>query len=379
MKIVHIGPHGLFTEGMTYQDNLLSEQNIKDGHDVYYITNCFLYTEGKPDRTHYGETRFRNGLRVIRLPGNMILGDKASLKIGYLRGLGDVLERIAPDILMYHGMYGFGLLEMSDYKAHHPTVKLYGDIHANSGNSGSSALSLWALHRIMNKALVQNSLSLFDRIFYIAAEEREFACKNWCIPKSRMESLPLGGTILSDTGYREARNIWRRRLGIAEGELLFFHSGKIDSLKRTDILIDAFSKTPNPNASLVIAGSIEEGQDAILSAAQKDDRIKCLNWADRDELLGYLCAADVYVQPGSVSATFQNALCCRCAGIAYPHLGYKELFGNAIWYAKDMSELVSLFERISNNQLDVLNKQKEVFEIAKRSLDYRQLARRLYE
>ncbi|MCQ4822974.1 hypothetical protein, partial [Eubacterium callanderi] len=47
MKIVHVGLTAYFTEGMSYQDNLLTEQNIKDRHEVIYITDCQQYLNGK--------------------------------------------------------------------------------------------------------------------------------------------------------------------------------------------------------------------------------------------------------------------------------------------------------------------------------------------
>ena len=47
MNILHIGLLSHFTEGMFYQDNVLSDMNAKDGNNVTFITDTNCYIEGK--------------------------------------------------------------------------------------------------------------------------------------------------------------------------------------------------------------------------------------------------------------------------------------------------------------------------------------------
>lgn len=358
---------------------MLSEQNILDGHDVYYITNCFRYINGKKTPTKYGEHTLDNGLHIIRLPGSAVLGNEASLKFGYVKNLPDVLNKLEPDIIMYHGMYGLGLITVASYKRNHQEVKLLGDIHARAENSAKNWISLHLLHRLLNRTIIKKTLSAFDSIFYIATQECEFACSNWSIPKNRMALLPLGGTILPDLDYFSLRQAWRARLGLDEKTTYILHTGKLGPSKRTDVLLEAFSKCKCFDAVLSIVGSAENNEEQFIAATQNDQRIRYFGWASRDELMGHLCAADIYVQPGSVSATFQNALCCRCAGIANSNSGYEEIFGETIWYVNDEQELAHLFVSISENPSCVTEKRKKSFELAKSCLDYRELAKRLYE
>jgi hypothetical protein len=43
MKILHACLASHYTEGMSYQDNLLPDQNAHDGHDVTVISDCYVY------------------------------------------------------------------------------------------------------------------------------------------------------------------------------------------------------------------------------------------------------------------------------------------------------------------------------------------------
>lgn len=68
MKIARIGISCYYTPGMTYQDNLLTEQNIRDGHEVLYISNAAKFENGVIVETGYEDTMLDCNVRLIRLP-----------------------------------------------------------------------------------------------------------------------------------------------------------------------------------------------------------------------------------------------------------------------------------------------------------------------
>ena len=98
-----------------------------------------------------------------------------------------------------------------------------------------------------------------------------------------------------------------------------------------------------------------------------------------EELQEYLCACDLYCQPGDVSATMQNSICCDSAVLAYPYEGYvRELdYGNILW-VKTVEDITEVFRRLAKNagELDVLKENSH--RCARELLDYRMLAARLY-
>ena len=128
-----------------------------------------------------------------------------------------------------------------------------------------------------------------------------------------MEFYPLGGNIFPPEEYAEKRERRRVELGLAPDELLLVHSGKLDALKRTEELLRAFAAVPELKAKLAVIGSIPDDRKELLtSLMEQDSRVQFLGWKSGAELQEYLCACDLYCQPGSLSATMQNASATIC-------------------------------------------------------------------
>lgn len=47
MKIAYVSLASHYTDGLTYQDNMLAEQSVRDGHEVLVISNTSRYCEGR--------------------------------------------------------------------------------------------------------------------------------------------------------------------------------------------------------------------------------------------------------------------------------------------------------------------------------------------
>ena len=66
MRIAHVGLAAYYTDGMTYQDNQLAEQNARDGHQVLYISNAAKYVNGQMKLIFYIKKRsFFLGMNII--------------------------------------------------------------------------------------------------------------------------------------------------------------------------------------------------------------------------------------------------------------------------------------------------------------------------
>ena len=110
-----------------------------------------------------------------------------------------------------------------------------------------------------------------------------------------------------------------------------------------------------------------------------DPRVTYLGWKSGDDLQEYLCAADLYCQPGKVSAIMQNAVCCRCPVLLYPHSGYVKDYdyGNVLW-VKNEDDMIREFQKLAAGETDLAALQRNSERCAKELLDYRALAARLY-
>lgn len=381
MKIAHIGLASFFTNSMTYQDNYLTEQNVKDGHEVLYISNAAKYADGSIVKTGYEDTVLPWGLHLVRMPHEHILNGFVSDKVRKVRGLYALLEEFGPDVILSHGLGYWSVRDVIRYKKAHPSVKLYADTHTAYNNSGTNWLSLHILHKIYYKWLTQKALPYLEKYFYIGESEHVFSREVYGVPEDLMEYYPLGGVLPTQEEYAARRAARRKELGLTDADRLYVHSGKLDARKRTEELLRAFAAVEDNHAVLAIIGSIpEEMKPVLLPLIDADKRVKYLGWKTGAELQEYLCACDLYCQPGSVSATMQNAICCGCAVMAFPHLPYtKHLdWGNLLW-VKTQADVEAVFRTLAANasQLDTLKQNSR--RCAEELLDYRKLAARLYQ
>lgn len=381
MKIVHIAIASYYVEGMNYQENCLAQQNVEDRQETTVITTTFYWKDTEIVQGSACDCMVDNGVRLIRLPYRNPSKNFSHQKIRAVVGLYRTLEELAPDVIMCHGLQAWSVRDVIRYKKAHPAVKLYADTHADYNNSGTNWLSLHVLHRIFYRHLVRLVLPYLDRYFYVADECRQFSHEVYGIPNEKMEFYPLGGTLLSDGEYAAIRAKRRAELGLGENDRLYIHSGKLDALKRTDELLRAFSAVDDPHAVLAVIGSIPREREAVLlPLIAADKRIRYLGWKSGEELQEYLCAADLYCQPGSQSATMQNALCRYCPVMLYPHPSHTVDYdrGEVLW-VKTQADMEAVFRSLAADPAQLAPLRENAERLARELLDYRKLAARLYE
>ena len=240
---------------------------------------------------------------------------------------------------------------------------------------------MYFLHENIYRLFLKRSLDSVEKIFYIWGGTKQYISTNYGIPDDMLEFLPLGGRVPDRVGYLCNRNKVRKDLQLGDDIILFIHTGKLSSEKRTSEIINAFKSVDNDKFRLIILGSIPaEQEDELSSLINSDSRIQYLGWKTGSELQEYLCASDVYIQLGSASATMQNALCCGCPVLLNSCNGYYNEFmrGNGM-FVNDKEELMDALTLISENP-NVLETMKDAtWKIASELLDYKKIAARIYE
>ena len=380
LTIVHISLASSFTENMSYQENFLTNQNIKDGHKVVIISNASKFVDGKLVDVPEEDTILPNGLRLIRLKYSFFVSKTLSKKIKKVKGLYNLLLNIKPDIIFSHSTSYYSLLDCIKYKKNHKNIHFVADNHASKYNSGKNFWSDFFLHKGLYKFVTRKALKYLDAYYYIGIDEKRFAMTKYKVPDELLSFYPLGGYVANDEQYKLARNKTRELLGCSEETILFVHSGKMSEEKKTKQLIQSFSKVKDERFMLIIIGSFDEcEQEKVMELIKKDERIRFLGWKNSQELFDYLCAGDVYCQPGSVSATLQNSICCRCAIMSFPHDNYVlEINNNNFYWVREDDDITCFFEDVSNNNVDIEKMKNKSYELAKKVLNYEQLAQKLY-
>ena len=381
MRILHLCLSCFYIDGYNYQENVLPRIHKEDGHDVRIIASTETFTDNVSlNYVEPAEYVTEYGVPIKRIPYVKIGPKLATVKIRKYAGLYQEIVAFAPDVIMVHAMSFWSVLDVVRYKKEHPEVKFYADTHTAVYNSGRNWIAKNLLHKGLYRWVIQRALPYVDKYFYVGASEREFSREHYGVPLEMMEYYPLGGNIPEEKVYLQNRKTRRDDLAVADDEYLLLHSGKMDALKKTAELLRAFAAVPELRAKLAIIGSIPEDQkQIILPLIEADPRVTYLGWKQSPELLEYLCACDLYCQPGSVSATMQNSVCCYCPVMAYPHLPYTETldYGNIIW-VETQEDMADAFRNIASGKTDLAQLREGSERCARELLDYRALAARLY-
>jgi len=381
MKILHMMLSCFYIDNYNYQENLLPRMNKIDGNDVLIVASTETFVENM--RLGYlnpGEYYNNDGIRVVRVPYNWFPLNPIKHKIRSYKNIDKILEEFKPDIILFHGACAWELINVSRYKSKNSNVKLYIDSHEDFNNSANNILSKYILHKIFYKKIIQRTLPYIDKIFCVGYECFAFLKEMYDVPDNMMEFYPLGGIILDENIRNLKRQKIRASLNMTDSDLLLVHSGKMDKNKKTADIVDAFIGTKAKNLVLVIIGSMtEDVEHKLIPLIEKNPNLHYLGWKKSEELIDYLCASDLYVQPGGQSATMQNALCCGSAAALYPHESHKYLLGDSVFYIESIEDMKNLFEQIALDPEILEKKRSQSFELAKEKLDYKKLAARLYE
>ncbi len=380
MKIVHLCISGPFTDGMSYQENELVGQHVFLGHDVTVIASTEVFgPERQIISAEVGVSRLSCGATLYRLPYAWGLDGWLATKFRAHRGLYELLVAIQPDRIMFHGLTAWDLLTVAAYIRRNPKVVLFADSHEDWNNSARTILSKWLLHRWFYRPILRRCLPTIKKVLCVSLETIEFVRDFYGVPATKIEFFPLGGVLWGDDEYQATRAETRDTEGWSSEHRIFLQSGKIDRAKRLIETLQAFAKIDGSHLRLVIAGQVmPDVQEEARALIHADPRVRLLGWVDRNRLRALLCAADVYVQPGSQSATMQMALCCRRPVVLadFPsHYAFIDGNGLLVQTNEQLGIALVTLAELSDEKLTEMSRRSA--SLAARLLDYRQQALRV--
>lgn len=384
MRIVHICLNGPFTEGLTYQENLLTKYQSRMGNEIIVITTEYYWNaDGKLQKSEIHDSINQYDVRVIRLK---IKGDKEfNYRFKKYINLYETLESLSPEILFIHGANFLDLKILKKYLKKHQ-ITAYLDNHCDKSNSGRNFLSYNILHKIVWKTLAQ-SINPYIRKFYGVMPSRvKWLIDVYGLPKNKCELLIMGADDDFVNKYSNEDLIIknRRKYNIKENEFVIVTGGKIDSAKtQTLLLMKAIKKMNNEALKLFIFGSIsDELKEEFNSLC--DNNIKYLGWANEEESYNYFSIADLVVFPGRHSVYWEEVvalgkplICKYWEGTTHVDIG-----GNLLYlYHDSVEEMTKTISNLVENKneynkllLGAKNDKKNNFlysEIAKKSLESR--------
>jgi glycosyltransferase involved in cell wall biosynthesis len=379
MKVAHVCLSNYYMDDRAYQENELVEEHARQGHEVLVIASTQVFsTERRREFVEPGRYKNDHGVEIIRLPYHPWVPHAVAKSLRPHRGVYQLLTEFCPDSILFHGMCGWELLTVSRYKKTHPEVKFYVDTHTDFINSAKGLISRWGLHFLYYRSIVHRCLPQIDKILFISQLTGNFARDFYGIPDGKLEFFPLGGHPVPDDEYGELRRRTRESLGLSHEHVLFMQSGKQSTEKKLLEALKAFTQSSDTRFRLVIAGSLlEDIREQAQLLIDSDERVQFLGWKTPMELKALLCATDVYLQPGSQSATMQTSLCCRCAPVLADIAGHEFYTKNTGWLLKSSDEIALVLKRISLDPTNLIDMKKSSETFSREKLDYGVLAGRI--
>lgn len=330
-KILHICLSGIYTDGFSYQENLLTKYHQKLGYNVGMLTGEYCYINNNViGRSNKNEYIDENGVKIFRIP----LKKCAIYK--YLRrynGTFNIIKSFSPDIIFIHGCQFLDVDEVLKYLKMHNEVKIYVDNHADFSNSAKTFLSKNILHRFIWKLCAKRLLPYTTKYYGVLPSRCDFLNKMYKIPKEKIELLVMG----ADDEYISNPNLKiRYELGIGKDDFLICFGGKIDSYK-TEVLdlmnivvTDKFKK----KVYLIIFGSVDEHMVNEFNYLIKlSTSIKYIGWIDSKKSYDYFAISDLVCFPGRHSVFWKQVvaqgipmLCKYWNGTTHVDIGNNVIF-----------------------------------------------------
>lgn len=368
MNICHICLCGYFNEGFGYQDNFMVEENVLSGHNVTIVASQYqMENNGEVVKTNKNEKKVKEGAYIYRIPfkfRNSIINNKLRI----YNNLYETLEKIKPEIIFLHGLQFLSLREVIKYKKNYPSVMLYADNHSSFHNSANNIFSNYILHKTIYRINIKNSEKYIEKFFNVTFDCEKFFIQQYGVHK-KLEFLPLCGQYIKDSKYYKYRDEKREELNIEPDEKLFIHAGKLEKEKKT---IETLKTFVDRDSILIIIGSVNKNiEKDFFSIVKNNKNIIYLGWKSSEELIKYLCASDVFIQIGSQSILFQQAISCRNMVILDKNINTEFLVSwkNGI-LVESQKELNNVLNNIEDNNISVDEMKERSNSFAHKELNY---------
>lgn len=381
MKILHICMCDPYAEDWSYHRNTMSEQNHKDGHDVAIITTQYtMGKDGESLKVKPGTFYTTSGIKVVRLQDRiphlpLFLQDR----IRWVAGLYPQLVKEKPDVVMVHNTTFISLKDIVKYKKEYPDVFLCGDNHGDYFNSARTFLSREILNKRFYRRIVRKNFKYFDKFLYISYETKKFFEEMYGVDLKDAVFSTLSFPIMGQEEKDKLKKRIRKELQLGDNTILLVHSGKLEERKKTKEILRALKQIPEANLKLIIIGSIPEEDRSVLEPMLEDDvRVEFLGWKNAEKLREYLAAADLYLQPGTQSVTFMNALSSGTPVMIYPHISYEPYCNGCEFLVKTEEDIVEVLKNVLSTPEILNEKSIAAFQIAQKYFDVKKSAAELY-
>lgn len=307
-KILNICLNSPYSEGLSYQDNLLPKFQRRLGFDVIVFTSTYGFGASGVIE-HIGEEDYvsSDNVRIVRMENDQ--RKPPTYRFKTFGRLYTDIEAISPDIIFLHGLQMRDSATIARYASNHRQVKLYVDNHADYSNSATSWLSKHVLHNVLWRYQAKLLEPLVERFWGVLPARVDFLIENYRLPRDRCDLLIMGA---DDDEVQRAdcptvRNATRYRLGFTEDDFVIVTGGKIDAAKRQTLDLMEAVVALRGRVKLLVFGPVAEDMKQEFEARLDEGTIAYVPWASSSESYDYFSAADLICFPGRHSVYWEQA------------------------------------------------------------------------
>lgn len=379
MRLLILTTGNEFTPSMLYKENYIIKAAQAHEDEIFVFANPYTYVKGKTTLAPADEKV--EGFTLKRFRYHSYGFDLLTSRIRRIDGLEKEIIKVKPDLIFMNCGQVYNVKNLKVIKQALPNVKIVLDFSTKYLNSARNWISKNLQHKFLYRCWLQQALPYVDKIFYISQESREFAQDMYLFPDSILEHNNLPGETIPVEKKLEYKKEIFGRLDLSGKNTLFLYSGKIYPDKKIDQLVKAFVRTTNPNFRLVIIGvySDERSKVIIEPLIASDRRIIFMNFVTGSELTKYVCATDLYIQPGSISQTCQTAVCCGTPLCFNDIPTHREIYNGNGFFIDTEEDIYQVFVKVDENPHILKEMSEKAYLLANKELDYHVIYKKILD
>lgn len=334
MRIVHISPNSSYTEGWSYQENLLPKYQAKLGNEVTLIVT----NKSRPNQdlveVDCGDFISKDGFRVIRKKKIIPKIGRISFLASYLDIYND-LETINPDLIFVHGLGDRTICQVIRYKRKHMDTLIIQDNHLDYNIGFNPNKNFFtALLSCYYKWFYKKTDKYISKVYGVTPWRKKYAMDVYGVPESKAGVLIMGADdekIDLENKTQIRKNI-RERYNIENDEFLIVTGGKLDKSKGVLPLMEACGSTSG--LKLLIFGNVlDDIRSEFDSLCKKNKNIIYIGWIDSENTYDYFFAADLVVFLGQHSVLWEQACAAKvpCLFKKWEGMDHVDVGGNCVF------------------------------------------------
>ncbi|MDR1384753.1 MAG: glycosyltransferase family 4 protein [Planctomycetaceae bacterium] len=385
-KLLHLCLTGKYTDGYSYQENILTYYHKKLGLDVVVIASLESFdNNGLPCLVESsGEYVNSDGIRVIRLKYKNGW-QKFNQRFRRYAELYDSLQKEQPDILFIHGCQFADISVVVKYlKQSNKKVTVYIDNHSDFSNSARNWISKNILHKVIWRYYAKKIEPFVKKFYGVLPARCDFLENMYQIPREKIELLVMGADDekIEECDKSDARINIRKQLGITKDDFVMITGGKIDRYKNIDLLMESVCQMNLPNLKLIVFGSIIPELKSVINDLSNHESICYIGWLESGDVYKYFGASDLAVFPGRHSVLWEQAVGCGLPAIfmRWDGMTHVDIGGNCIFLAPvNIQEIKKSIEYVLNNKKGYQKMKDVATSKGKNIFSYKKIAQKAIE